>query len=329
MSEQRKIVVVAGANGELGKLLCNALLSCARMDGQSVLVRGLVRKGRTGDAAALPPRAPDGAAGQALVLEPVDYQSEEDLARVCAGAWCVVSTLQGLEEVIVGAQSRLLQAALQANARRFIPSDFSGDFTKLPVGSHRNFDLRRRFHEAAAELIGARRSSIEFTSIFQGGFTELLGSGWVLFNYKKQRIEHFGSADNRMEFTSWQNTAEFTAAAALDERATPRHLYPAGQVITPRQAQSIAQRVTGAPFGLKRVMPAGMLRVVIALMRFFKPGQPGEVMPLWVAMQYGYCGALGLMSPASIDNDRYPGIAWQGVDEVIRKAYTQARAGAT
>lgn len=327
MSEHQKIIVVAGANGELGKLLCSALLARAKLEGQSLMVRGLVRKGRAGAAAASAHRCADGVVGQALVLEAVDYRSDEDLARVCSGAYCVVSTLQGLEEVIVGAQSRLLEAAIQAKARRFIPSDFSGDFTKLPVGAHRNFDLRRRFHQAAADIIGARRSNIELTSIFQGGFTELLGSGWVLFNYKKRRVEYFGSADNRMEFTTWQNTAEFTAAAALDERATPRVLYPAGQAITPRQAQAIATRVTGAPFALKRVMPTAMLRVVISLVRLFKPGKKDEVMPLWVAMQYGYCGALGLMSPASIDNDRYSGIEWQGVDGVVSKAYALSAEG--
>lgn len=35
-------------------------------------------------------------------------------------------------------------------------------------------------------------------------------------------------------------------------------------------------------------------------------------MPLWVAMQYGYCGALGVMSPARLDNERYQGIQWTG-----------------
>ena len=66
--------------------------------------------------------------------------------------------------------------------------------------------------------------------------------------------------------------------------------------------------MTGVDFALKRVMPTWLLGGVIKLLKLFKPGKPDEVMPLWVAMQYGYCGALGLMSPAHLDNDRYPGI---------------------
>jgi hypothetical protein len=37
-------------------------------------------------------------------------------------------------------------------------------------------------------------------------------------------------------------------------------------------------------------MPVWMLGWVIALPRFFKPGKKDEVMPMWVAMQYAYCG---------------------------------------
>jgi hypothetical protein len=57
------------------------------------------------------------------------------------------------------------------------------------------------------------------------------------------------------------------------------------------------------------------------LMKLFKPGKPDEVMPLWVAMQYGYCSALGLMSPARLDNERYGGIQWTGGNGVIRQAF--------
>ena len=321
MSNSQMVIVVAGAQGNLGKLVCEALLAQARLAGQALLVRGLVRKGRSSASAST-----SDTADPRLVIEPVDYASDDDLGRVCAGATCVVSTLQGLEEVIVGVQSRLLQAAIAHKVRRFIPSDFSGDFTKLPAGSHRNFDLRRKFHQVADGIIRQSQVPVECTSIFQGGFTELLGSGWVLFDYKKRQVGYFGSPDTVMEYSTWQNTAEFAAAAALDPNPTPRYLYIAGQRMTPREAQQIAKQVTGVDFALKRIMPTWLLGGVIKLLKLFKPGKPDEVMPLWVAMQYGYCGALGLMSPARLDNERYPEIQWTGVNAVIRKAFDEAQA---
>ena len=68
-----------------------------------------------------------------------------ELTQACAGASCVVSALQGLREVIVGTQSALLAAAVAAGVPRFIPSDFSSDYTQQLVGVNRNFDLRREF----------------------------------------------------------------------------------------------------------------------------------------------------------------------------------------
>jgi hypothetical protein len=232
----------------------------------------------------------------------------------------VVSALQGLEDVIVGVQSRLLAAAIANNVRRFVPSDFSLDLTQIPEGANRNFDLRLRFHGAAERLIQQSKSGIELTSIYQGAFTELLGSGWFLFNYSKRQISYFGSPDTVMEFTTWKNTAEFTVAVAMDPNPTPKSLFIAGQRITPIQAQKIAKNVTGVDFKLKRLMSVGMLRVMITIMKFFKPGKKDDTMPMWVGMQYGYCMALGL-NPSRLDNDRYKGIQWAPVDDVIRKAF--------
>ena len=107
----------------------------------------------------------------------------------------------------------------------------------------------------------------------------------------------------------------------MDNNPCPRFLYIAGQQITPLEAQKIAKKATGVDFALKSVMPVWMLGFVINLLKIFKPGKKGEVMPLWVAMQYAYCGALGLMSPEKFDNNRYEGIQWTSIDEVVKKAY--------
>src|SRR5205809_467163 len=103
MNDQKRIIVVAGARGNLGKLVCDALLSRARTDGHvPLLVRGLVRKSGGHATPATAAGAPTASAEQELVIEPVDYDNDDDLNRVCAGAYCVVSALQGHEDVIVG-----------------------------------------------------------------------------------------------------------------------------------------------------------------------------------------------------------------------------------
>jgi pimeloyl-ACP methyl ester carboxylesterase/uncharacterized protein YbjT (DUF2867 family) len=319
---EKKIIVVAGANGTLGELVCDSLLSRAQAAGQPVLVRALVRKSNTN---ATTFETEGTTSDQQLVMEPVDYASDDDLSRVCSGAYAVVSTLQGTDDVLIGVQSRLFRAAAKNGVRRFIPSDYALDLTKLPAGSNRNFDIRLNFHAAADRIAREMKSPIELTSIFQGAFTELLGSGRILLDYKKRRVAYFGSPDTVMEFTTWKDTAEYTAAMALDPNPTPRKLLIAGQRLTPKQAQQLAKRVTGVDFELKRMMSVGMLRKVIGLVRFFKPGKKDDPMPLWVGMQYAYCMALGEASPKHLDNDRYPGLHWSGADDVIRHAFEVAR----
>lgn len=309
MTDQPKIIIVAGANGQLGRLLVDALQSRATIKGEKILVRALVRPGRD-----LP------APTKTLIWQAVDYSSQSDLDRACDGAFTVVSALIGVQDVIVDAQTRLLKAALKAGARRFVPSDYAGDFTRLPQGTNRNFDLRSRFHTIAATLIAQSGRTMDFTSIYQGAFTELLASGWVMFDYKKRRVQYFGSPDSALDLTTYANTAEYTAALALDENPSPAALRISGTRMTPRDAAALGKRLTGADFALKRVMPVAMLRLVIAILKRLKP-DPTNPMPIWVAMQYGLAGAIGTMAPEALDNDRYDDITWTGPDEIVSRAF--------
>jgi len=70
--------------------------------------------------------------------------------------------------VIVETQTVLLDAAIQADVPRFIPSDYSIDFTKFPPGENRNLDLRRDFHKRLD------KTSISATTIFNGAFADML-----------------------------------------------------------------------------------------------------------------------------------------------------------
>ena len=142
-------IVLAGATGELGLLIAHHLRR------RGAAVRALVRpeSRRSAEAESLRLQGADVVA--------VDYGSVADLTRACQGAACVVSALSGLRPVIVEAQTRLLAAAVAAGGPRFIPSDYSADFTRLPAGSNRNFDLRREFQRRldAAPISGPRPSS--------------------------------------------------------------------------------------------------------------------------------------------------------------------------
>jgi len=105
-----------------------------------------------------------------------------------------------------------------AGVPRIIPSDYSLDFTKFSLGENRNLDLRREFHGYLD------KTSISATTIFNGAFAHLLTDQRPLILFKQKRVLNWGDADHRMGFTTIEDTATFTANAALGQ-APPRYFH--------------------------------------------------------------------------------------------------------
>ena len=125
-----KTIVVIGATGHLGGKIVNALLAkgaevraIVRLETDTEKVKILKQKG--------------------VKVFQVDTNKTSEISKHCIGADCVVSALAGLRETVINAQKIVLDAAVEANVKRFIPSDYSTDFTNLIVGQNRNLDMRR------------------------------------------------------------------------------------------------------------------------------------------------------------------------------------------
>ena len=290
------IIVLAGATGDLGFRIAQSLLN------RGAVVRALVRPGNT------KPEVTSLRDLGAEIVE-VDFNSVTALTKACAGAACVVSAVSGLRDVIVNGQKRLLDAAVAAGVSRFIPSDYSIDYTKLSNGSNRNLDLRREFNQRLDQ------APIQATSILNGMFTDLLTGQAPVVLFGLKRVLYYGDADQPLDFTTTANTAEFTAAAALDH-TTPRYLRVAGEVATVRGLQAAATAATGQPFKLLRVGPLGVLRAMIKVTKALMPASD-DVFPPWQGMQYLHNMFTGRPKLAPLDNARYPDIRWTSVQEVL------------
>jgi nucleoside-diphosphate-sugar epimerase len=292
-------IVVAGATGQLGGRIAGELLD------RGARVRALVRTGTKAGVDKLEELDRRG-----VTLVQVDMANPSELTRACAGASCVVSTVQGLRDVIVEVQSALLEAAIAAGVPRFIPSDFSIDFTKQKPGENRNLDLRREFHER----LDSR--PIAATSIFNGAFAELLTSRMPLLDFDARKVSYWGDADQKLDFTTMDNTAAFTAAAAQDS-STPRFLRIAGDQISSRELAAVAGAATRSTFDLVRLGSVDDLAAMIARVRTDDPDGEKQVFPSWQGMQYMHNMFSGAAKLEPIDNDRYPGIRWTKAGEVI------------
>ena len=288
--------MLAGATGDLGFRIAQALLK------RGAAVRALVRAGNTKPEVTLLRDL------GADIIE-VDFNSVTALTNACAGATCVVSALSGLRDVIVDGQKRLLDAAVAAGVPRFIPSDYSIDYTKLSNGSNRNLDLRREFNQRLDQ------APIQATSILNGMFTDLLTGQAPVVLFGVKRVLYYGDADQPLDFTTTANAAEFTAAAALDP-TTPRYLRVAGEVATVRGLQAAATAAIGQPFKLLRVGPLGVLGAMIKVTKALMLSSD-DVFPPWQGMQYLHNMFTGLPKLAPLDNARYPDIRWTSVREVL------------
>ncbi len=289
-------IVVAGSTGDLGGRIVSALVE------RGARVTALARQGAA--RAKLDQLQQLGAS-----VVGVDWSSASELAAACAGASCVVSALAGLRDVIIETQTLLLEAAIQAGVPRFIPSDFSIDFTKFPPGQNRNLDLRREFHQ---HLDGR---PISTTTIFNGAFADMLTGQMPLILFKRKRVLYWGDADQRMDFTTIDDTAAFTASAALDP-ATPRFLRIAGDQLSARELAAVASEVTGVRFRLLRPGGLGALGVLIRIAQTISPGKQ-ELYPAWQGMQYLRNMLDGRAKLQPLDNDRYPEMQWTRARDVL------------
>ena len=289
MSPEPVTVAVAGATGDLGLRIVRAL----RREGATVtaIVRPGTDQARVAPLTALGARVVEAGPGR-----PGSWQS------ACAGAACVVSAFNGLSATVIDAQTALLEGAVRAGVPRFIPSDFSIDYAKTAPGGNRNLDLRRAFQ---ARLDAAE---IQATSVLNGAFMELLDGQAPLILHRPHRVLHWGSADQILDFTTKDDTAAFTARAALDA-ATPRWLRIAGDSLSARDLAEAASAARGTRYRTLRAGGLGSLGMMIRVARTLAPGR-GAVFPAWQGMQYLRDMFEGRARLTPLDNDRYPDLRW-------------------
>jgi len=159
---------------------------------------------------------------------------------------------------------------------RFIPSDYSEDFTKTTPGDNRNLDLRREF------MGRADRASIGVTSILNGAFMDLLGAEMPIIQPRIRRVLYWVSLEQKLDFTTKDDVAAYTAAAALDD-STPRFLRIAGDSLSARDLARVMSDVTGKRYQTLNAGGLGVLSLMIGLAQRLAP-QPGDPFPAWQGM---------------------------------------------
>ena len=135
-----------------------------------------------------------------------------------------------------------------------------------------------------------------------------------LLDFARKRVGYWGTPDWRMDFTTMDDSAAFTAAAALDASA-PRVLRCASFQVTPTDLVAVTEAAFGTPFELVHLGSVEDLRAQTARDRAAHPEGEAELMPSWQRSQY--LQSMFSTQHAALDNSRYPGIAWTGLAAVL------------
>jgi nucleoside-diphosphate-sugar epimerase len=290
------LILVAGGTGDLGFRIIKALQK------RNANIIAIVR--HTSDS----PRVQQLEESGVRVIR-LDMLNVRDLTAACKGVTCIVSALAGLRETIVDAQSLLLDAAIAAGVPHFIPSDYSTDFTQIADGENRNFDLRKEFHKKLDT------APIAATSIMNGAFTDVLFYNTPFYNLKNNSVGYWGDDANfKVDFTTKDDIAAFTAAAALDNNA-PNILRIASFQISPNDLVTMASSIKKTEF---KLIPMGSLESLSAHNKKERAAYPRgekELYPAWQGSQYMH--SMFTVQNNPLDNNRYPGFIWTKAETVL------------
>jgi hypothetical protein len=166
----------------------------------------------------------------------VDYDDKQSLVDALKGQDAVVSTVSGEAAL---AQKLMIDAAIEAGVRRFIPSDF-GSLTTNPAASH--FPHHVNFVEIQ-KYLRSKSDAIEYTIFSIGGFTDFLVTYAVAFDWEHKKAQLWGDGSSRISSTSLQGTARAIVGALKNPEPTKnKNLFIHELVVTQSQLLSLAKK---------------------------------------------------------------------------------------
>lgn len=227
-------VLVVGATGMLGGKIARALLA----KGGAASVSVMVRPGSSDEGEVKAKLDELVRLGAAVVVG--DLADHASLAAATRGMEVVVSTLQGGPDVILEGQVALLDAAKRNGVRRMIPSDFAVDLFEVEDGWHPLLNMRKEANRAIAA------SGLEHVHVLNGVFMEyLFEPQFGVFDVEHGTAAYWGDGSALLDMTTTDDTASYTAEAALDRSLASGKFAVVGDCMTVLDAGRAYEEVRG------------------------------------------------------------------------------------
>ncbi len=228
-----------------------------------------------------------------------DFADAASLDRATQGIEVIIAAVQGGRDVLVDGQVALAEAGRRNGARRFLPSDFALDLFKSPPGKHANFDMRRD----ADRVIAA--SGLEHVHVLNGAFMDnfLQSQFGAIFDMALGTASYWGDGHQPFDATSVEDTARYTARAAIDRGLPNGKFAIAGEQLTFSGIIDAVEAVSGRVFERGSKGSIVDLEATIATQRAKDPCSLEALGNTYLLYMLNGTTAL-----TDLQNDRYPDI---------------------
>jgi uncharacterized protein YbjT (DUF2867 family) len=186
---------------------------------------------------------------KSVTVKPVDYDSVESLTGALKGQDAVISTLGG---PAFSKQLYLVEAAVKANVKRFIPSEFGSDTknpktAKLPV-----FADKVAVQEALSTA--AANGGITYTTIHTGPFFDWGLKFGLVLNINEKSIALYDGGERPFSTTTLESVGKAVVGVLKKPEETKnRAVYVQDAAVTLKQIRTVAEKVTTTAWQAKEV----------------------------------------------------------------------------
>ncbi|KAH7003126.1 hypothetical protein EDB82DRAFT_482635 [Fusarium venenatum] len=218
-----KNIAVAGAAGDLGSAVFNALVTSNKFN-----LTVLTRK----DSKSTFP------SGTKVIQ--VDYDSLESLTAALQGQDAVVSTVGSLA---IPSQNLLIDAAVAAGVKRFLPSEYGSNLVvpsvrKLPV-----FGTKVAIEDKLIEL--ANQGKISYTFVYNGIFLDWGIKHNFFFDFSQPELTIWDQGDTEFSTTTLASVGDAVVGVlAHPEETQDRIVYVQDIVLTQNKVLELAKEVS-------------------------------------------------------------------------------------
>ena len=235
---------------------------------------------------------------------------------------------------MIDGQQTLIDACIAEGVPRYIASDWSLDFRGLKLGDHPAKDPMKHVQAYLEKKEG--EGKIKGVHVLNGAFMEVVWASFLGYvDAEKGTFRYFGTGDEKLEMTTYEDAARFTAEVAVDpnangflkggcslELAGSRHVLVIDLcdilVLGDRKSVKELAQLYEKRYGVKpEIQQMGSLDELYEKMQIAFKNAPQNPF-IWMGMFYQFYMQNGSTQLGELDNTRYLVVKPVNVEEFLK-----------